>query len=195
MLDIQVIWCGRALSGESTSTSTLSRESFQHSPAKLGERHVASTTSRIFTTHAREPPCRRNSDLFRHVFTTTACQGVSAAAVAATTNSDSVKADAGSSSSGGEAGATSKFLAPWPWVDPSRPQVLPISVVKKPRELIPLPEALGHLLVRLPSLPPFRCYFLYLLCSPNILHAKIGTRSWRAWHWGPSNRLPPVEKI
>ncbi|EFJ53093.1 mitochondrial ribosomal protein L1, imported to mitochondria [Volvox carteri f. nagariensis] len=69
---------------------------------------------------------------------------------AATASAPSQTRSDGGAKSVGASIIGSRFLAPWPWVDPSRPQVLPISVPKRQTQPVPLSEALDKLLIALP---------------------------------------------
>ncbi|PNW82195.1 hypothetical protein CHLRE_06g278090v5 [Chlamydomonas reinhardtii] len=65
------------------------------------------------------------------------------AAAAASPAAASVAVDSGSAAG---TGVTAAAAVPWPWVDPSRPQVLPAAVRKGRRAAVPLATALQQLL-------------------------------------------------
>ncbi len=77
-------------------------------------------------------------------------QGFSSAAVAAVKTSPSGGSGAAPSIRGGGS-SSNKFKAPWPWVDPGRPQILPSSIEKKLKQPVPLLDAITQLLVRRPG--------------------------------------------
>ncbi|GIL77577.1 hypothetical protein Vretimale_6823 [Volvox reticuliferus] len=148
----------RCLSGASASISSSAELGFRLAIPTRRETAAATISFGFLCYYALVTPCRGFTTATPSTRTASTARGFSSAATAAATaptpdpatiGSSSVNVTRGNNSTTISTGS-SKFLAPWPWVDPSRPQVLPISVGKKQRNPVPLPEALSRLLGALP---------------------------------------------
>ncbi|GLC77782.1 hypothetical protein PLESTB_000956600 [Pleodorina starrii] len=133
----QICNAERCLSGASASTSTFPPGPL-HAP-NLPLRYSAAATTAASLTYF----FGKIASSGRPVFCAgPAFRSFSAAAVpaAAPATAADRAGTVGSSSS------SNRFQAPWPWVDPSRAQVLPVSVGKKQKQPVPLTEALARIL-------------------------------------------------
>ncbi|GLI62944.1 hypothetical protein VaNZ11_005798 [Volvox africanus] len=148
----QIVHGDRRLSGASTSTSSPAELGLQPSIQARRETAAVTISIGISGSYGSVTSCRGFTSPAPSALTASTFRGFSSAASAAVATSMPDPISARSPilnvirSNNSITASTGSSQAPWPWVDPSRPQILPISVGKKQRQPVPLLQALSKLL-------------------------------------------------